>query len=299
MDLKRLELFCKVVEQKNFTRAADAAGLSQPSVSEHIRFLEEEVGERLLDRLGREVLPTPAGKVLLGYARRMLELRDQAAQALEEFGGRLTGRLPLGASSIPGNYLLPQAVEAFHQQHPEVQVQVTIGGTGNILDRLLEIEVELAVVGDTGHAAQLDFQPLFEDELVLAVPMNHPWRERGTIVVGDLTGCLYVQRESASGSRTVVERALQQAGVDVRSFDVVAEFGSNEAIRQALRAGIGVSFLSLRSISEDLENGRLARVTIDDLRIVRPFYLARRRSRQLSPVAQAFQEHLLNLEVRG
>jgi len=293
MDLKRLELFCKVVDEKNFTRAADASGLSQPSVSEHIRCLEEEVGERLLDRLGREVLPTPAGKLLLGYARRMLDLRDQAAQALDEFGGRLCGRLRVGASSIPGNYLLPRAVEEFHQLYPDVQVQIGIGGTGRMLDELLEANVELAVVGDTGHATHVEFQPLFEDELVLAVPDGHPWQQRGRIAPAELAGCRYVQREPGSGSRAVVERALLQAGVDARNFDVVAEFGSNEAIRQALRAGIGVSILSLHSIVEDLERGNLARVELEGISVTRSFYLARRRSRQLSPVAQAFQDFLL------
>jgi len=293
MDLKRLELFCKVVDLKNFTRAADAAGLSQPSVSEHIRCLEEEIGERLLDRLGREVLPTPAGRVLLRYARRLLELRDQAVQAMDEFGGRLSGRLRLGASSIPGNYLLPTAIEGFRQQHPAVQVQLAIGGTGSMLGELLEGNVELAVVGDIGHPAQIEFQPLFEDELVLAVPIGHPWQQRGTLQPGELSGCRYIQREPGSGSRTVVERALQQAGVEVKGFEVVAEFGSNEAIRQAIRAGIGASILSLRAISDDLEQGRLARVRIEGLRLTRPFYLARRRNRQLAPVAQAFQDHLL------
>ena len=292
MDIKRLELFCRVVDLKNFTRAAESVRLSQPSVSEHIRLLEEAVGEKLLDRLGREVLATPAGEVLYRYARQIIRLRDEALQAIDQFRGELSGSLVVGASSIPGTYLLPQWIEPFKGKYPSIRTTVRIGDTEQVLAQLLDGEVELALVGARKKESRVNFVELLSDELVLAVPPGSPLARRGAIDIAELTEVPFILRELGSGTRSVMSEALATAGLDTDKLRVIAEMGNTEAVRQAVRAGVGVSILSRISIVDDLERGDLAVVGIKGVKILRHIWLATRHNRQLSPLAAAFESYL-------
>lgn len=147
MDFWQLTIFCKVVEFKSFSRAAEAIHLSQPTVSSHIKDLEEHCGFRLLDRLGKEVLPTKAGELLFTYAKRLLALRDETESALSQFRGITKGSLTLGGSTIPGGYILPEVIGRFVKSHPEVQISLIIRDTREIADGILNGDVELAVTG--------------------------------------------------------------------------------------------------------------------------------------------------------
>lgn len=292
MDFRRLEVFCKVVELKSFTRAAEALRLSQPTVSEHIRQLEESVGEKLLDRLGREVLPTPAGRLLGGYAVRILRLCAEARQALTHFGGTLSGPLPLGASTIPGAYLLPSCIETFTARHPSIQVTLKIADTARISREVLEGSLELALVGARSREAGLECVELFGDELLLCVPPDHPWARRRSLPLAELAGEPFILREEGSGTRQYMNQRLKEQGFDPGRLQVVAEMGSNEAVRQGIRARLGVSILSSLAVAEDVERAALAIVPLEGVRFPRPFYLTRRHGRQLSPAALTFLELL-------
>lgn len=292
MDIRRLEVFCRVVELKSFTRAAEAVLLSQPSVSEHVRVLEETLGEKLLDRLGREVLPTAAGQILYQYARRIIQLRDEALQALDQFRGHLSGNLSLGASTIPGAFLLPELIESFKLRHPSIQTILKIAGTSRIVEELLRGNLELGVVGAQPKDHRLESTQVFADELVLAVYPGHPWAEREAVPPDELPSQPFILRESGSGTRTVMAQALKEHGLDPARLAMVAEMGSSEAVRQSIKARLGISILSSLAVAEDLRLGTLVRVPIEGLRIRRSFYLVQRRNRQLSPLALAFLNHL-------
>jgi DNA-binding transcriptional LysR family regulator len=296
VDLKRLEVFCKVVELKSFTRAAEAVALSQPTVSENIRLLEETLGEKLLDRLGREVLPTGAGRILYRYARRILQLRDEAIQAVEQYRGELSGVLHLGASTIPGAYILPERIVAFKKKYPAIRTTVKIAGTGRIVEELLQGGVELGIIGARSKDHHLDCEELFSDELVLVVYPGHPWTGRKAIPLEELEGQPIILREEGSGSRLAAAQALSEAGFDPSRLSAVAEMGSTEAVRQGVKAGIGIAILSCLAVTEDLRQAALCSVPIEGLRIRRSFYLARRKGRQLSPLAMAFLEHIRKTE---
>jgi DNA-binding transcriptional LysR family regulator len=293
MDIKRLEVFCRVVELKSFTRAAEAVLLTQPTVSENIRLLEESLGERLLDRLGREVLPTPAGDLFYRYARRMLQLQAEALQALAEFRGHLRGELRVGASTIPGTYLLPGLLESFRRVHPDIRIVLQVAGTGRMFEGLLQGEVEIGLVGGREKESRLEFTPAFGDELVLVVPPGHPWADRGAIDPAELAGQPFLQREPGSATRAVMETACKARGVDPKGLDIVAELGSSEAIRQGVKAGLGLAILSSLAVTDDLAHGTLRTVAMTGLSLARPFYLASRRGRALSPLATAFREYLV------
>src|SRR3990172_1855834 len=142
MDLRQLDIFVKIVDLKSFSKAAEAVYLTQPTVSGHIQSLEEELGIKILDRLGREVVPTRAGKVLYDYARRLVALRDEARQALDQLTGRMKGEIVLGGSTIPGEYLMPTMIGRFRDKYPEVTVVLKIGDTTDIVNRVLDGECE-------------------------------------------------------------------------------------------------------------------------------------------------------------
>jgi DNA-binding transcriptional LysR family regulator len=292
VDFRRLEVFCRVVELKSFSRAADAVFLSQPTVSEHIRALEESFGEKLLDRLGREVLPTPAGAILYDYARRIISLRNEARQTLEKFRGNLAGKLALGASTIPGAYLLPAVIEAFHLRYPSARINLRISGSTRIVQEVSEGIFELGLVGAPPGEASLERREVQGDELLLALWPEHPLTGRQSVSLEELASEPFILRESGSGTRQAMENALRTAGLDPGRLSLVAEMGSNEAVRECVKGRLGISFLSSLAMREEVARGALATVAVAGLEIRRPFYLIHRKNRELTPLAQAFLEHL-------
>jgi DNA-binding transcriptional LysR family regulator len=292
MDSRQLEVFVKVAELGSFSRAAGALFLTQPTVSEHVRALEEELGLRLLDRLGRGATPTKAGQLLLSYARQILQLQRDARQALEQFQGRMSGELVVGASTIPGEYVLPPLIGRFKEKYPDISISLLIGDTRQALDWLLEGKVEVAVVGAQVPQQPLEYRELMPDELVVVVSSGHPWHGRKTVTLDDVRAEPLIVRERGSGSRHALERALEEVGLDLGDFRVVAEMGSTQAIKQAVKAGVGVSLISKRAVEDECRASLLWCVKVKDLRFSRFFYLATHRGRTRSPLAEAFWEFL-------
>ncbi len=292
MDLRQLEVFVKVAELGSFSRAAEALFLTQPTVSEHIRALEEELGLRLLDRLSRGAAATKAGQLLLSYARQILQLHRDARQALEQFQGRMSGELVAGASTIPGEYVLPLLIGRFKEKYPDISISLLIGDTRQALDWLLEGKVEVGVVGARVPEPALGYQELMPDELVLVVSSGHPWHGRKTVALDEVRAEPLIVRERGSGSRQALERALEEVGLDLGDFRVVSEMGSTQAIKQAVKAGVGISLISKRAVEDECRANLLWCVKVKDLRFSRSFYLVTHRGRTRSPLAEAFREFL-------
>lgn len=288
MELRKIEVFCKVVELKSFTRCAEAVLLSQPTVSEHIRSLEEELGQKLLDRMGREVEPTPVGRLLYGYALRLLRIQRDALQAVEQYGGKLVGRIMLGASTIPGTYILPGLIGQFRRRYPTIQATLRIAGSQTIAARVLEGDLEIGVVGARWTERGLEWTRHFADRLTVVVPVSHPWAGRREVAAEELAGEPFILRESESGTRRVVDEILEELGLKPGSLQEVAEIGSTAAVIEAVRAGLGIAILSARAVEREVRAGSLAVVGIRGARLERPFYLIRRRNRELSPAAAVF-----------
>jgi DNA-binding transcriptional LysR family regulator len=288
MDLRRLEIFVKVAELGSFSRAAEALFLTQPTVSEHVRALEDALGVPLLDRLGRGATPTPAGTLLLGYARRMLALAREASQAIEQFQGRVSGELTVGGSTIPGEYVVPELIGAFRGKYPDVRISLLIGSSREVQTWVEDGRVEIGVVGAVPAARVLEGRPLMADELVVVVGAEHPWAARATVSLDDLKVEPMILRERGSGSRQTFERALEGVGLDLGDFRIVGEIASTQAIKQAVRAGVGVSLISRRAVEDECRARLLACVAIRDLTVTRAFHLITHRDRTLSPLAQAF-----------
>ncbi len=294
MDLHQIEIFCTLIKLRSFSRAAEALYLTQPTVSGHIKNLETDLGVKLLDRLGKRVVPTEAGEVLYRYGNKLLALRDHARQEIAGISGTVSGILKLGGSTIPGAYVLPATISAFRKKHPSAVIQLLIDDTAKITEAVVNGDLHIGVVGARMDDLRLEAHPFLKDELVIAVPAGHRWARRKTVTAGELAEEPFIMRENGSGTRRIMEEKVGTAGLAVGELRTVAVVGSSDAVRQAVKAGLGVSVLSIRAIRDDISAGRLSAVRLKGVRLERNFSVILLKGKSRSPLGRAFLEFLLN-----
>jgi DNA-binding transcriptional LysR family regulator len=293
LDLYKLEIFYWVAELKSFSRAANLLSLRQPTVSAHVHELEEAVGGKLFYRIPGKVSFTPLGQMLADRAKTLLAFKRETVAALEQFQGTLTGELWVGGSNIPGEYLLPQKLGTFVKRYPGIKPILRIRDSAGVVEDLLDGKVELGFVGFKNDDTRLTFAKMWKDEMVLAVPKNHPWSRRKSIRLKELKAEKFIARESGSGTLDSVMELLSDSRKPPQEvFNVSMELGSTEAIKVALMAGFGVSILSRISIRHELAEGTIVEVPIRGLTMKRDFYEVFHRRRPLHPIAQAFRAFL-------
>ncbi len=293
MNLRQLELYVAVAESKSFSRGAEFIGLTQSTVSQHIAALEEEVNTRLFDRTRQGALLTTGGELFLRHARRILAEQDQLFQEMAAFNGLSGGELLLGASNIPTTCLVPPMLLKLVESHPGIRINMQSGDSQQIISRLLNAEIELAIVGSEPENRKLEAVALASDLLVLIVGSRHRWAGGGMISLEDLPGEPLIAREIGSGSEKALQRELQRISFNPSRLKIAARLGSNEAVRQLVAGGYGCAFVSERSVQRELAAGELCQVPVDGMRVERYFWLARLRGRTPSPTAQAVSELLL------
>jgi DNA-binding transcriptional LysR family regulator len=293
MDLRLLEIFCRVYKKRSFSGAARELHLTQPTVSAHIKELEESLGAAVFSRLGREIQPTEAGRLLYEHAKPIVGLKRNVIETMAGFLNRIEGVLTVGASSVPGECLLPRLITEFRALHPAVRGRLRISDTASTLEDVRHGDIELGAVGATVPEDDLVFEPLAEDALVLVVPGTPEWKNRRQVSMRQLRELPLIVRETGSGTRAVLERALARRKTDLSELNIVAELGSLGATKTAVRDGYGVSFISERAVASERDAGlvRIARVT-ELGRIPRTYYSVISRRRALSPLTRAFVEHL-------
>ncbi len=288
-----MEVFCKIVELKSFTRAGEALSLAQPTVSEHIRALETTLGQKLLDRFKGDVLPTPVGRVFYQYAKSIIQTRDEAFRAVDQFRNKLAGQLNLAASSIPGTYVLPKMIGSFKMAHPESQIVLQISDTTGAAEAVADGRAEAAIIGARWRHPKLDFHEIITDELLLITSPEHRWAtQRGIIKPDELLEEPFVLREAGSGTRMLIKQVMEEHGLNIGRLNVVAELGSTEAVKQSVKDGMGVSVLSVLAVGEELRQGSLVAIEIRGIKFDRSLYLIQRKNRQPSPLCSAFISHL-------
>lgn len=292
MDLWQLRIYCKVVELKSFSKAGEAVHLSQPTVSSHIKDLEEHFATRLIDRMSRQVFPTKAGELLYDYARRLLALRDKAEAAMAEFSGEMKGRIAVGGSTIPAGYLLPRLIGLFSGAFPDIRISLAVGGTSEILAKTVAGHIEMSIVGAISHEKKLRQTPLISDRMVLVVPGNHKWARRQRIKLQNLLKEPFIIREPGSGTLKSLDQSLKKKGLNIGDLNIIAEMGSTEAVRQAIMNNVGISILSAIAVSDECQTNRLKMLRIDGIDLRRHFYLTTHRQRSLSPLCRAFIDFL-------
>jgi DNA-binding transcriptional LysR family regulator len=283
--LHALALFLAVVERGTMTGAAEAEGISQPAVSLQVKSLERYFGLPLLERGGRGVAPTPAGALVADYARRILALADELGRGVADLRGLASGRLVVGASSTVGEQLLPAHLGRFHQAYPAVELEVRIGNTDEVTERVLARSLDFAFVGRAPASDELEAEPVFADEVVAFVAPGDPLLGEGPVEPAALSGRQFVLREHGSATRDLALRCLGEAGCVPGH---VIELGSNEAVKRAVEARLGIGLLSTHAIEAERLAGLLEDLPLAGWSCARSFWLIRRRDRGLTRAEQAF-----------
>lgn len=287
MDVHQLKVFMAVYKNRSFSRAAEELGLSQPTVSEHIMSLEEELGKRLFDRLGRSIIPTSEADILFPRAEEVVEEIERIPSYLEADRSKISGTIVIGASTIPGTYLMPPLIKAFVGKYPDVSFRVIIGDSSEITDMILRHDLTCGIVGSKRNGDdRLMYKPFREDEIILVAGSEMSLGKE--IRIDELTGIPFVIREEGSGTRKTIEDALRNVGVDPGNLMVVAMFGSTDAVKESLLQGLGVSFLSRLSVKEELRRGSLREIRVKGLKIRRRFYFLSHSKRTLPIQTERF-----------
>ena len=282
----RLKVFRTVAEHLNFRKAAEHLFLTQPAVTLQIKALEDDLGIRLFDRAANRVSLTPQGSLLLAYAKKIAALVSQAEQELGSEDGKVSGELSLGVSTTIAQYVLPRLLGAFLDEHPRVQFSLHSGNTDEIVHLLLDNKLSLGLIEGPARDRGIHTEPFMQDELVLIMPrafasdrMSHDQFLASNLLM----------REQGSGSRRVVELALEHAGLKLKSFKHVMDLDSTEAIKSAVEVGLGIGFVSRWAISKELELGALKVVDVPGLKITRHFSLISRTGPEPQGPAAAFR----------
>ena len=296
-DLKQLEIFCKIVELGSFSNAAKSVNLAQASVSERISNLETGIGSKLLDRLGREVVPTKAGNVLYNKAIELIKLKNRMSAEMESYLECEFGNLSIEASTIPGNYILPEFISNFYKKHPKIMIEINISDSKESAENVLSGKADLGFVGSKIVNNNLVFKELWEDNLVLVIPKNHKWAKKESISYYELCKEPFISREQGSGTRIIFENCiLKNFKSDLKSLNIVSILSTSTAVKEAVKKGFGISVISDRAIETEVQNNILKTLKIINLNICRKFYLIYDKRRTLSPICSIFIDFLTNFK---
>ncbi|MDD4582896.1 MAG: selenium metabolism-associated LysR family transcriptional regulator [Eubacteriales bacterium] len=295
MDFKQIEAFVNVVKYKSFSKAADALFLTQPTISTHVSTIEKELGIRLIDRHGKEALPTKQGKILFKYAVHMINTREKAVFSLQSFTKEINGILEIQASSVPGEYLVPSLITKFRERYPLVRFYLEQSDSNKVEENLLEQKGEIGFTGYMG-TDNLMYKKLIDDHLVLITPRNERFKSIAgrEIRIEDIINESFVWREQGSATRKEFENKISVMGYNPKQMKVVARMNTMEAIKQAVSNGLGISIISGIAVDCDQSCRGYLTFEIKDMNLDREFYLIWNKNVALSPTAEAFKTFVLD-----
>lgn len=288
--LRQFQVFEAAARLGGYTRAAETLHLSQPAVSMQIRQLEEQVGMPLFDQIGKKVHLTDAGRALYQHAQNILAQVHEAQLELEEMRGVRRGQLNITVAST-ANYFAPKLLAAFCQRYPEVKISLDVSNREHILALLNEADKDIAIMGRPPEASDLVAHPFMENPLVVIAAPNHPLAKERNIPLARLAQESFISREEGSGTRMAAERFFDAAGT---RLGTAMEMSSNEAIKQAVQAGLGLGVVSVHTLEMELVLDRLAILDVEGFPILRHWYAVHRQGKRFSAVAQAFLNFVMN-----
>lgn len=289
MELRQLRSFREVARHGGTTRAAERLGLTQPAVTAQIHTLERALGVKLFEPVGRRLRLTGEGQVLLEHVDRILDEAESAVEAVRAVRGLKLGRVSIGASTTPGNYLLPTLLASFHRLHPGVSVKLEVGNTRQIEQRVADADLDVGLVGQDVRHRGLSVERFCDDGLVAVAPKEHPLARRRRIPVKTLAAERVLTREEGSATWELTLAWFRRHGCEPA---LVMDLDSPEATKHAVAAGLGIALLSEHAVRWELEDGRMVRLDVVDLPIRRPIWLVTRRGAVLTPTESALVAHL-------
>ncbi|HEX2053385.1 MAG TPA: selenium metabolism-associated LysR family transcriptional regulator [Actinomycetota bacterium] len=299
LTIPALRGFVKLVDEGSFSAAAKRLGVTQPAISAQIRTLEDHFGTKLIVRSGRSWIPTAAGEQLYAHAGELATAAERLEEAMSTFGTLPAGRLNVGASTVPGEFLLPKVLGPFCDRYPAVRVCVQVGDTQHVADQLLLRRVDFAVIGAAVAVDRLELIPFATDELVLIASAQNGLVEKRVVHRDDLIFHPWVLREQGSGTRTMVGEAMAAVGLDPERLGVVLELGTTESVKRAVKANVGLSFISTYALEpgETTGSGDLRVLNVPGLKAQRTLYLAVERGRARRNSVEALLDFLTSKEV--
>ena len=288
MELKQLQSFCAVVQYRSFTKAAEKLYLSQPTVSTHIRQLEEELGSRLIVRTTKSIEVTPRGQELYACACGIVHLRDDLLRSWNDEDQQV---IRIGASTIPSAYILPQILPAFRREHPAPQFHVFQSDSQGIVDGLLCGAFDVGLIGADMHEEALELTPFYADRMVLITPVSEHFRRyqaAGGMTLSEICREPMLLREKGSGSKKCISTYLQQMGVEESRLTVTARLNDQESIKNLVAGGLGISIISEKAAEDAVKSGRLMTFRLPQGEAQRRLYVACRRGAPMSGQTQQF-----------
>jgi DNA-binding transcriptional LysR family regulator len=285
MNPHHLRTFLAVRRHRNYTRAAEEVFLTQPAVSRQVRQLEEELGVRLFEQIGKSLHLTDAGETLAAEAEKLLGAMERTAEAVRSHRSAERGSVRIGASTTPGFYLLPDLLGEFHRRFPKVALHYTVENSLKIEQMIVRNELDVGFVGAHLSSEELELKPLVEDEIVCFAAPSHRLAKARQIAPNSLEEEMWVIREKGSATRRLFEDWLSSRNGTIRK---AIELGCPEACKALVRAGIGISFMSVHGLRSEIRKKRLVKLPMTGMSLKRPIFLARHSEKRNSPVMETF-----------
>ena len=287
--LRQLQVFEKVASHLNYSRAAEELYLSQPAVSMQIKQLEENIGLPLFEQMGKKIFLTEAGRELFHYSRNIAQQLAEMEAVFDEMKGLEQGKLTLSVVNT-ANYFTPRLLAKFCQMHPNINVILQVANRDAVLKQLADNSTDLAIMGQPPDGLDISAEPFMDNPLVVIAAPGHPLARLKRVKFAQLAQETFLSREQGSGTRSAMERIFAEHHIQPR---ISMEMETNEAIKQAVQAGMGLGILSLHSIELELETKRLAIVNVENFPLMRHWFVAHRSNKRLSSAALAFKAFLL------
>ena len=286
--IEQIIAFCKVVDLRSFSQAADQLGLSQPTISLQIKALEEEFGTELLHRDGFKILPTENGQFVYGNFSKIIALYRHSLDGVKELEHTFSGSLRVGASSGPGEYPLPKILAKFKETYPQCEISMHVGDSNEIMEKVADQSLEIGYVGAQRRDGRLAFDSFIEDKLILVVSKNSPFADRRTINYDELKTIPLILQQPGSGATVTLQHALAEMHLHFTDLQILMQLGLQDSVKSAVAAGFGATIISALGANKEIENGELIPINISDLDLRRKIYTCQNREIPLSNIAREF-----------
>ena len=292
LNLEAMKVFLAVAEYGSFSEAGRQIHISQPAISQIVQGLERQLGVPLFVRQGRTVQLTEAGQVLVPMARELLAYTQRVLQTMLSLQGEVIGEMTIGCSTASGKYLLPGMIARFRRKFPQVRLNVLVTSRESVMTKLLNGDVPLGVSSKQIEHADLEYQDFFTDNVILIVPVQHPWAKFRKVYPDDLLEEPMILREDLAGTREVLMDGLQKHDISPEMLNVAMVLGNAEAIEMAVEEGLGIAFVSRLAASRGLELGRVVEVEVEGMQLSRKIYIVRNRKQPLTRAQTEFWQFI-------
>lgn len=295
MDIRQLVTYVQVINLKSFSKASEKLFMTQPTVTNQIQKLEEELGVILLNRNSREITPTEPGISFYNYASQIISLKEEAIYKINSYKGKIQGVLQVYCSSIPSQYILPYMIKAFKDKYPDVGFKIQQTDSKVVCEKIKEGYSDFGIIGFPIKCNNIECSKLMEDKLILALPKSYKnkFSPCSNISLDELTEIPLILREEGSGSRYMAEQQLLCHGISVDKLNISIQANNNDIIKRLINLGLGGSIISYLAVKDEIKRGEIIPVNIEGIDLNRNFYFIWHKKRFLSPLSKTFKEYML------